>query len=69
MLDALLRLSFENDLITIDRIVSAELDLVNYYIDIDNLFDGFDSYTMQNITTIISNKFRIKVLKSYFNKI
>ena len=46
VLDALSRLFFENNLTTIDRIASIKLNLVNYYVDIDNLFDKFDNYVM-----------------------
>ena len=44
MLDTLLQLSFENDLTTIDCITLAELDLVSYYVDIDDLFDDSNNY-------------------------
>ena len=69
VLDALSRLFSKNNLIIIDRIVSTELDLVSYYVDIDDLFDEFDNYAMQNIITIIFDEFHIKITKNYDDKI
>ena len=67
--DALSRLFFDNELITLYcNSLNDTLDLNNYFYDILDFFDNLNSYTFQEFFINIFNEFRKQIIDDYIKK-